>query len=258
MKVNDLPVDLRSILEAGTAYGTFLNAGSLVVTDLLAGCGYDCLMIDGEHSPVGFETAQALTIACQGRGASALMRIADNDPVLMKRALDLGLDGVMVPVVSSRAEAERAVASFRYPPDGIRGMAAGVVRASRYGLQTEAYLAKGRHRPILILQIETRAAVDAIDEIVQVAGVDMLFVGPFDLSANLGFLGQPDHPTARAAIAKVEQAAKRAGRWLGTIDTSERPARALYADGYRLVMGSADVTMLRETAIRNIAAARGR
>ncbi len=256
--VNDLSVDLRSKLETGTAYGTFLNACSYVVADVLAGCGYDCLMIDGEHSPVGFETAHALTTACQGRGAAALMRIADNDPALMKRALDLGLDGAMVPAVSSRAEAERAVASFRYPPDGIRGMAAGVVRASQYGLRTADYLGEGRHRPILILQIETRAAVEAIDEIVQVAGVDMLFIGPFDLSANLGLLGQPDHPTARAAIARVEQAAKRAGRWLGTIDTGERPARSLYADGYRLVMGSADVTMLRESALRNIAAARGR
>jgi 2-keto-3-deoxy-L-rhamnonate aldolase RhmA len=255
---NHLSVDLRSKLEAGTAYGTFLNACSLTVTDVLAGCGYDCLMIDGEHSPVGYETAQALTIACQGRGAGALMRIASNDPVLMKRALDLGLDGVMVPVVSNRAEAERAVASFRYPPEGIRGMAAGVVRASQYGLHTADYLATGRHRPILILQIETRAAVEAIDAIVEVAGVDMLFIGPFDLSANLGYLGQPDHPAARDAIARVEAAAKRAGRWLGTIDTAARPARALFAEGYRLVMGSADVTMLRETALRNIAAARGR
>lgn len=253
-----LSVDLRSKLEAGTTYGTFLNACSLVVADVLAGCGYDCLMIDGEHSPVGYETAHALAIACQGRGAGALMRIADNDPVLMKRALDLGLDGVMVPVVSSRAEAERAVASFRYPPDGIRGMAAGVVRASQYGLHTADYLATGRHRPILILQIETRAAVDAIDEIVAVDGVDMLFIGPFDLSANLGHLGQPDHPAAREAIAKVEAAAKKAGRWLGTIDTAGRPARTLFAEGYRLVMGSADVTMLRETALRNIAAARAR
>jgi 2-keto-3-deoxy-L-rhamnonate aldolase RhmA len=255
---HDLLVDLRSKLEAGTVYGTFLNACSLVVADVLAGCGYDCLMIDGEHSPVGYETAQALTMACQGRGAGALMRIANNDPVLMKRALDLGLDGVMVPVVSSRAEAERAVASFRYPPEGIRGMAAGVVRASQYGLNTADYLATGRHRPILILQIETRAAVKAIDEIVDVAGVDMLFIGPFDLSANLGHLGQPDHPEARDAIARVEAAAKRAGRWLGTIDTAGRPARTLFAEGYRLVMGSADVTMLRETALRNIAAARGR
>lgn len=253
-----MPVDLRSKLEAGNAYGTFLNACSLTVADVLAGCGYDCLMIDGEHSPVGYETAQALTIACQGRGAGALMRIANNDPVLMKRALDLGLDGVMVPVVSSRAEAERAVAAFRYPPEGIRGMAAGVVRASQYGLHTADYLATGRHRPILILQIETRAAVEAIDPIVDVAGVDMLFIGPFDLSANLGYLGQPDHPAAREAIAKVEAAAKRAGRWLGTIDTAARPARTLFAEGYRLVMGSADVTMLRETALRNIAAARGR
>jgi 2-keto-3-deoxy-L-rhamnonate aldolase RhmA len=253
-----LSTELRTRLAAGPGlYGTFLNTGSLIVADVLAGCGYDCLMIDGEHSPVGFETALALTVACQGRGAAAMMRIADNDPVLMKRALDIGVDGVMVPVVSSRQEAERAVASFRYPPEGIRGMAASVVRASGYGLHTEAYLAKGRHQAILILQIETRAAVEAIDQIVAVEGIDMLFIGPYDLSANLGHLGEPDHPAARAAIGKVEAAAKRAGRWLGTIETKARPARALYGDGYRLVLGSADVAMLRESAAQHIAAARG-
>jgi 2-keto-3-deoxy-L-rhamnonate aldolase RhmA len=253
-----LSSDIRQKLTAGSqVYGTLLNAGSLVVADLLAACGYDCLMIDGEHSPIGFETALALTVACQGRGAAALMRIADNDPVLMKRALDIGVDGVMVPVVSSPAEAERAVVSFRYPPEGIRGMAAAVVRASAYGNRTAAYLAEGRHKAILILQIETRAAVEAIDEIVAVEGVDMLFIGPFDLSANLGHLGEPDHPAARAAIEKVEKAAKRAGRWLGTIETDARPARALYADGYRLVLGGADVAMLREAALARIAAVRG-
>lgn len=253
-----MPLNLRQKLNSPQgAYGTFLNAGSIVVADVLSAVGYDCLMIDGEHSPVGYETAMALTIACQGRGTAALMRIADRDPALMKRALDLGVDGVMVPMVSSAEEARAAVASFRYPPEGIRGMAAGVVRASGYGHRVADYLATGRHEPILILQVETPGAVEAIDEIVAVDGVDMLFIGPFDLSANLGHLGQPDHPVARAAVAKVEQAAKRAGRWLGTIETDGRPASALFADGYRLVLGSADLVLLREAASQRIAGARG-
>ncbi|MEX1109873.1 MAG: aldolase/citrate lyase family protein [Dongiaceae bacterium] len=226
-----MPRDLRAALAAGRGvYGSFLNAGSLVVADLLAACGYDCLMIDGEHSPVGFETAQAMAMAIQGRGAAALMRIAANDPVLVKRALDIGIDGIMIPVISSRAEAETAVRAFRFPPEGIRGVAVPVVRASDYGVHTEAYLAEGRHKTLLICQIETRAAVEAIEEIVAVDGIDMLFVGPYDLSANLGHLGQPDHSEARAAIAHIEQVAKRAGRWLGTIETAARPAPALLAD----------------------------
>jgi len=253
-----LPKNLRAKLKSGQhAYGCFLNAGSLVVTDVLAACGYDCLMIDGEHSPVGFETAMAMAIACQGRSVAALMRIAGNDPVLMKRALDIGVDGVMVPTVSSRAEAEAAVASFRYPPEGVRGVAVPVIRAADYGAGTAAYLAEGRHAAILICQIETAGAIDAIDEIVAVDGIDMLFVGPYDLSANLGHLGEPDHPEARRAIGKVEKAAKQAGRWLGTIETAERPGKALFSDGYQLVLGSADVAMLRESATRRIAAVRG-
>jgi 4-hydroxy-2-oxoheptanedioate aldolase len=253
-----VPKDLRASLQSGRgAYGCFLNAGSLVVADLLAACGYDCLMIDGEHSPVGFETAQAMAMAIQGRGAAALMRVAANDPALVKRALDIGIDGIMIPSISSRAEAEAAVRAFRFPPEGIRGVAVPVVRASEYGVHTEAYLAEGRHRTLLICQIETTAAVEAIDDIVSVEGIDMLFVGPYDLSANLGHLGQPDHPDARAAIARVEQAANRVGRWLGTIETAARPAPALFADGFQMILGSADLAMLRESALRRIAAARG-
>ena len=250
--------DLRAVLESPRGvYGCFLNSCSLVVADLLAACGYDCLMIDGEHSPVGFETAQAMTMAIQGRSTAALMRIAANDPALVKRALDLGIDGIMIPAVSNRAEAEAAVRAFRFPPKGARGVAVPVVRASAYGVHTEAYLAAGRHRQLLICQIETSEAVASIDEIAAVDGIDMLFVGPYDLSANLGHLGQPDHPDAHAAIARVEQAAGRAGRWLGTIETAQRPAEALYGAGYRMVLGSADLAMLREGAMRRIAAARG-
>ncbi|MDZ4737965.1 MAG: aldolase/citrate lyase family protein [Rhodospirillaceae bacterium] len=253
-----MPRDVRAALAAGRGvYGSFLNAGSLVVADLLAACGYDCLMIDGEHSPVGFETAQAMAIAVQGRGVAALMRIAANDPVMVKRALDIGIDGIMIPAISSRAEAEAAVRAFRFPPEGVRGVAVPVVRASEYGVHTEHYLAEGRHKTLLICQIETRAGVEAIEEIVAVDGIDMLFVGPYDLSANLGYLGQPDHPEARTAIAHVEQVARRAGRWLGTIETAARPAPALFADGFQMVLGSADLGMLRESALRRISVARG-
>jgi 2-keto-3-deoxy-L-rhamnonate aldolase RhmA len=250
--------DLRAALESPRGvYGCFLNSCSLVVADLLAACGYDCLMVDGEHSPVGFETAQAMTMAIQGRGTAALMRVAANEPALVKRALDLGIDGIMIPSVSNRAEAEAAVRAFRFPPEGVRGVAVPVVRASAYGVHTGAYLAEGHHRTLLICQIETPEAVAAIEDIAAVDGIDMLFVGPYDLSANLGHLGQPDHPDAHAAIARVEQAASRAGRWLGTIETAARPAPALYASGYRMVLGSADLAMLRESAMRRIAAAHG-
>jgi 2-keto-3-deoxy-L-rhamnonate aldolase RhmA len=253
-----LTKDIRAKLASGSgAYGCFLNAGSLIVADVLASCGYDCLMIDGEHSPVGFETALAMTTACQSRGVAALMRIAGNDPALMKRALDIGVDGVMVPGISSAAEAQAAVAAFRYPPEGTRGVAVPVIRAARYGNRTDEYLAEDRHRTVLICQIETAAGVEAIDEILAVDGIDMLFVGPYDLSANLGHLGEPDHPAARQAIEKVEKATRAAGIWLGTIETQARPGKSLFADGYQLVLGSADVAMLRDAAGLRIAAVRG-
>ncbi|MHC4984251.1 MAG: HpcH/HpaI aldolase family protein, partial [Planctomycetota bacterium] len=181
------------------------------------------------------------------------MRVPANDPVWIKRALDTGIAGIMIPAVGGAAEAEAAVAACRYPPRGHRGMAPTIVRASGYGADWRGYVDKAAEELLVICQIETRQAVEEAAGIASVDGVDMLFLGPFDLSAALGQLGAPDHPEVRTRITEVEQAAKAAGKRLGGIPTPGRTAEALFAAGYDLVLADFDVVLLRDGAHASVA-----
>ena len=230
------------------AAGCWLWLCSPMAAEIIAQAGYDCVMIDLEHGPASMRDSIGLMQAVAGRRCAPLMRVPANDPVWLKRALDTGVDGVMVPTVSNAEQAAAAVRACRYPPDGERGMAVSVVRAADYGADWQTYLRRINEDLLVICQIETREGVERIEEIAKVDGVDMLFIGPFDLSASLGFPGEPDHPDVRKAVLKIEQAAARAGKMLGSIQTAERPAERLFADGYRLVLADGDVTLLRDAA----------
>lgn len=237
-------------LRAGRpADGCFLEMFSPIAAEIMGRAGYDSVLIDLEHGPGGVLDAIALIHAVAAGGCAPLLRVEANDPVAIKRALDIGLAGLMVPAIGSRAEAEAAVAACRYAPRGARGMAAPIVRATGYGAAWQDYVAGGDDALLLMGQIETPAGVENAAEIASVEGIDMLFVGPFDLSASLGHLGEPDHPEVGAAIARVERAAKEAGKLLGAIPTPGRSAAALFAAGYDLVLGGAEVTLLREAAV---------
>ena len=247
----------RELLAGRPAFGCWLELFSPLAAEIVAQAGYDCVMIDLEHGPGSLMDAIALFHAVQGAGAAPLLRVPANDPVALKRALDIGPAGVMIPAVNARAEAEAAVAACRYAPRGVRGMAAPVVRASRYGADWQTYVQNAHETLLVICQIESRAAVEAVEEIAAVQGVDMLFVGPFDLSANVGHLGEPDHPEVRELIAAVERAAKAAGKLLGAIPTPGRGVEDLLAAGYDLLLPDMDSLMLRDAARAALARWRG-
>ncbi len=181
------------------------------------------------------------------------MRVPSNDEVALKRALDTGVAGVMVPAVNTADEAAAAVAACHYPPRGRRGMAAAIVRGADYGLRAAEYIESAGTALLVMCQIESAEAVENVTAIAAVEGVDMLFVGPFDLSASVGYLGQPDHPEVRALIARVEVAARSAGKHLGAIPTPERSAAELVAAGYELIIADADVLLLRDGARASLA-----
>lgn len=248
----------KARLKAGhKAIGVWIDSFDPVAAEILAGAGYDCAMVDMEHGPGSFRDAQTVLQAMRGSPCQPLIRVPSNDRVAVKRALDIGAAGVMCPSVSTVEEAREAAAACRYAPVGVRGMAATIVRASDYGRDWQAYVPRSDAEVLTICQIETRAGVDNVEAIAAVEGVDLLFIGPMDLSADLGFLGQPDHPEVQAAIGRVERAVKAAGKLLGTIPTPGRPARGLLAGDYDMILPDADTILLREGARASLAALRG-
>lgn len=225
--------------------GCWLNLAEPGIAELVGRAGYDVALIDMEHSPFGLDTVVGLVRAVQAGGARAFVRAPDADPRWIGRLMDLGADGVMVPMVGNAATAERLVAAALYAPLGTRGMAAGIVRASGYGCDVDGYVPAARDRFTLLCQIETAEGVDNAADIAAVDGVDVIFIGPFDLAGSLGHRGEPDHPVTREAIGRIEAAARQAGRPLATLPTPARPAATLVADGVDIVFGGSDLGMLR-------------
>ena len=253
---------VKEAMRSGKAVnGCWINLFSPLAAEIVANAGYDSVLIDLEHGPGAVLDAISIMQAVQGQDCAALLRVPANDAVWLKRVLDAGVDGVMVPAVNDAEDAKAAVAACRYPPKGLRGMAATVVRASRFGMEWQDYTARAADELLIMCQVESAEAVENVSAIADVEGVDMLFIGPFDLSASLGFLGQPDHETVMASISRVEAAAKAAGKLLGGIPTPGRSAQALYDAGYHLVLADADVSLLRDAAcasVEGLRAAAGR
>jgi 2-keto-3-deoxy-L-rhamnonate aldolase RhmA len=244
-------------MKSGTAVGgCWLGLFSSIAAEIVAQAGYDCVMIDLEHGPGSILDAVPLMQAVKSSGCASLLRVPANDPVWIKKALDAGVDGVMVPGVDGAAEAALALAACRYPPRGIRGMATAIVRASDYGAREREYLESVDEELLVICQVESPQAVEEVADIAAVDGLDMLFVGPMDLSTSLGHLGEPDHPEVLSRITRVEAAAKAAGKLLGGIPTPARPPAALFEAGYSLVLADFDLLMLRDGARAGAAALR--
>ena len=186
------------------ALGVAITIPCPEVAEALAHIGFDWLFIDMEHAPLELEDVKLILQAVAGTETVPVVRVPWNDFVTIKRVLDLGVFNIIVPWVNSRREAEEAVKACKYPPEGIRGC--GPLRASLYGLKTREYLERADSEVAVIVQIETAKAVQNIEEILSVERVDATFVGPMDLSASLGYLGNPQHPEVKAAIEKIVKA----------------------------------------------------
>jgi 4-hydroxy-2-oxoheptanedioate aldolase len=218
---------------------------SPVATELLSGSGFDWILIDAEHAPNTLTTVVDQLRAMHGGHASPVVRPPANDAVHMKLLLDAGVQTFLVPFVSSVEEAARAVAATRYPPEGIRGVAL-THRASGYG-RVKDYFHRAQEELCVIVQLETGAAMDRLEDIAQVKGVDALFIGPADLSASLGHLGNPGHPEVEAVLADACTRARHLGKPIGTIAGSETDVPRLFEMGFNFVAAGADLTVLRRT-----------
>src|SRR5215208_6030293 len=213
----DFPANrFKQRLEAGEQQvGVWSSLSSAAATEILADSGFDWILIDTEHAPN--ETpmvADQLRAASMG-SASPVVRPAWNDAVILKRLLDVGVQTLLVPFVQSAEEAARAVAATRYPPRGIRGVAS-VHRANRYG-RVPDYFARADDEMCVLVQLETRAAIDALEAIADVEGVDGIFIGPSDLAASLGHLGNNGHPEVREMIDNAFRRAQAVGKPIGIL-----------------------------------------
>lgn len=186
--------------------GSWLQLGSAMSAEILAKAQPDWLMVDMEHGPGDIMTLISQLQAMEKYGVVPLARAPWNDFVAIKRILDAGVMGILVPYVSTREEAERAVMACRYPPEGIRGVA-GSPRAAGYGMDGKNYLAHANEQIIVMTQVETRKALENIEEIASVDGLDGIFVGPMDLCCSLGYFADPKHPEVQKEIRRVEEVA---------------------------------------------------
>ncbi|APT93519.1 alpha-dehydro-beta-deoxy-D-glucarate aldolase [Corynebacterium phocae] len=244
-----LPPPFNSVLAKADSplIGAWVCSGSPVAAEIVASAGFDWLLIDGEHSPYGLETVAELLRATDVYGPSRIVRIPVNDTALIKQYLDLGAQNLMVPMVDTAADAQAAVAAMHYPPRGIRGVGSALARSSRWN-GVENYLHAAAETISLTVQIESAQAVDNAAEIAAVDGVDQVFVGPSDLAASMGLLGQQSHPQVLEAVSATFDAVAAAGKPVGVNAFDEAQANEYLAAGASFVAVGADVQLLAGAA----------
>ena len=213
----------RALLAGRQQIGLWVSLASAYSTEIVAGSGFDWLLFDAEHSPNDPTTILPQLQAAAAYPVAAIVRPAWNDKVLIKRYLDIGAQSLLVPYVQTVEEAEAAVAAVRYPLRGIRGVA-GVTRASRYGRVAD-YTARAEEELCLLVQIETRLGLDNLEKIARIDGVDGVFIGPADLAAGLGHLGQQGHGEVQSAIQDAIKRIRACGKPAGILTPDEATAR---------------------------------
>lgn len=225
--------------------GTMITLRDPTVSDVLAGVGFDWFFVDGEHGPIETSDLLAQFQAVANR-AAMLVRVPAIDEVPIKKALDLGAQGIIVPQVNTAEEVERVVQYSRYPPLGGRGV--GLGRAHGYGATFDEYMNSANEEVCVVIQAEHKRAVQNIESIVQVKGFDAVLVGPYDLSASMGLMGQVGHPDVVAAIDRVAEVCRSASIPLGIFGATAESVRPYIEKGFNLIVAGVDSLMLSSAA----------
>lgn len=223
--------------------GLWACSGSPIMAEIVAGSGVDWVLIDGEHSPNGLESILAQLYAVSAYPVAPVVRVPIGDTVVIKQVLDLGAQNLLVPMVDSAAQAAEIVRAIRYPAAGVRGVGASLARSSRWN-RVPSYLSDASSTISLTVQIESAAAVAAVDEIVAVDGVDAIFVGPADLAASMGRLGEPSRPEVVEAVLTALRAAAAAGKPAGVNAFVPEEAERYLDAGASFVAVGADVAIV--------------
>jgi 4-hydroxy-2-oxoheptanedioate aldolase len=241
------PNHFKSALREGRPQiGLWSVLANASVTELLGAAGYDWLLVDMEHAPNELPDVQAQLRALRGSSATPIVRPPWNDRVWVKRVLDLGAQTLLIPYVQTAEEAAQAVSAMRYPPAGRRGVAGGT-RATQWG-RIRDYYARVEEELCLLVQVESRKGLENLDAIAATPGVDGVFIGPADLSADMGHLGDPQHPEVQGAIEDAVRSIRAAGKAAGILVRGEEAARRWLAAGCNFVAVGVDAALLAQAA----------
>lgn len=240
----DLPRNAfkHAIAQGQQQIGLWCTLPDPYVTEFLAHAGFDWLLIDSEHSPSDLKTIGTQIAVARDANTSIIVRPPVNDTVVIKQYLDIGAQTLLLPMVNSAAEARAAVAAMRYPPEGVRGVA-GTTRATRFG-RIPGYHKNASTELCLLVQVETKAALDELEAIAAVDGVDGIFIGPSDLAASLGFPGNPYEPEVVATIEKAIQRIRATGKPAGILAFDEEYLHECVAQGTTFTAVGGDIALL--------------
>lgn len=237
-----------ALLNREPCFGTWIQIGHAGVAEILANIGFEWIAVDCEHTEIDVALFADLARGMFGRGPAPLVRVRENDTLAIRQVLDAGAEGVIVPLVNSAEEAAKAVAAAKYPPEGVRGFAFG--RMNDYGAKFDDYVKRANEQIAVVVMIESKEAVERIDEILAVEGVDGVFVGPYDLSGSYGIPGQTDHELVRNGCQKVSEACFSAGKSAGAhivVPTKERIRQAV-EQGFTFLALGMDTVFLQDAA----------
>ena len=244
-----------ALLRGEMQLGCWLNLGAAGAAELAGVTGFDWALIDGEHGPWDIAAIQDQLRVLASVGQNAVVRVPVGEVWILKQVLDIGATSVLVPMVDTAEQAARMVAACRYPPAGMRGMGAAVARASLYGHEAD-YTSFADQRLCLMVQAESRAALDNLDAIAATEGVDVVFIGPSDLSADMGFPGNPEAPEVRAAIEDAITRIRAAGKVAGIFDFNTAHYPRYRELGVTFLAVAGDATVLRTGMAARASAAR--
>lgn len=238
-------VPLKERIRAGLpALGSWITLGHPGIAEIMANAGFDWLAVDLEHSVIAIDTAGDLIRVIDLCGVAPLVRLTSNQLDQIKRVMDAGAHGIIVPMVNSAGDAERAVAAVRYAPAGNRGV--GLARAQGYGPQFQEYFAWQRDGAVVVVMIEHKDAIRNLRDILAVPGVDAFFIGPYDLSCSLGLPGQFDHPDFLNAMAEIRHIGAASGVMAGlhVVEPDLERLQTSLAEGYRFIAYGVDIRIL--------------
>jgi len=237
----------RGLAENRKQIGFWLGLGDALAAEIVAGAGFDWLLIDEEHGPNDLRTILAQLQAIAAYPAQVMVRPPIGTTEHIKQLLDIGVQSLLVPMVETAAQAAALVAAMRYPPHGVRGVGAAVARSSRWS-RIESYVQQANNEMCLVVQIETAKGLQNLEAIAELEGVDGLFIGPADLSASMGHLGNPGHPSVRAAIEDAIRRIRAVGKPVGTITGDQELARHYFEHGMSFIAAGSDVNALASAA----------